>query len=422
MPRRDVGRRRRGPRGNTEISQGYRVNPDTNQPELWCAHCERFRHTSMFKAPSYARTRRTCSDCERRLAQRPPSTQSVLGFFTAPYGGKTKVEYELWHYLKRAVQPTTRLLRGPGRPCVAVKRATMVRSVLGSQALGKRVCEVLHDAVFDHDKLNWRNALWLCFRRGVLSDAELRLTALNIIERMANDAKRDLPRGDPLFDFVPDLCDEMRMQAVDVGKRSRQRLEDVQSRIARYDTELCKRESRNDYLAVARQLYFSLTALRGADAVRAADTVCYEYVMYMADQDNHVEDVLQDVLAAFRQTIAAGTAAYQDRVPPTEPCPEERDELYGTFWQQTDHPSFTRFLVVTDAHKDLLQLCVLTNEDNPDEVGTYVTARRIQFVEMGPSSFSQFTLDDILEGMPPSVRVAINTQLERLKIPLVEKE
>jgi hypothetical protein len=405
--RSDLGKRRKRPRGNSELGAGYRVNPETNMPELWCSNCEVYKHVTLFKTVSAPRSRRICRECDERLSKAAAPGYGMTEIVRKPYGGERKFGEEIWGYMKDVLAPPKgKGAKGAGRrgrPVTRLIRGKAVKRILaGSKTLPKSHPDLLRKAILDPDnRVHFKSRLWLVFRQGILDDKQLRLCACELADCIMDDVTE--VTQDDIYFGLGGVVDDMRALALGKAYYSRQRLEDLRSRVAAMETTLSKREARKDYDHVARRVFFVLTALLSGSAFIALNTIAYEFFHHFSFKYDSDDAALQDMLV--RVCNALETSEEDEVQEETQELHSPEDALLGTIWQEYDHHSPTRFLMVTDTHKHVVQLRVISNEDTDEEVGEYINATRNQFEGLGPGYFMQLFPEDIRDSGVPLGRI-----------------
>lgn len=410
--RRDAGKRRKRPRGNTELGAGYRVNPETNMPELWCSNCESYKHITLFKKVSAPRSKRICMECEERLSKACASTDGIRCIIKGPYGGSSQFGNEVWPYLRPVLaKPGVRpkgAKRKPGRPLTRlIKGRAISRILAGVKELPGSYVGPLQRAVLDPDeRVHHMSRLWLVLRQGVLSDRQLRLAACALAAKIMDDITEETQ--DDIYFGLSSVITDMRALAVGEAFYSRQRLENLRARVAGLEDNIEKREARNEHDHRARRVFFVLTALLSGSALIALHTIMYEFYLHFVFKYDKRDIALQDMLARIcavidedNEFIERAVAQEEEEVHTTK----EEDALIGTYWQEYDHHCPTRFLIVTDAHKHAVQLRVFSNEDTEEEVGEYINAMRHQFSGLGPGYFLQLFPEDLRDSGVPLGRI-----------------
>jgi len=284
-----------------------------------------------------------------------------------------------------------------GKPRTRLVRGRAIKRVLGGQKeLPSHYPALLQQAILDQaNRVHVQSRLWLVFRQGVLNDQQLRLCGCALADRLMDDVTAHTQ--DDIFFGLGGVIDDMRALALGEAYYSRQRLEDMRARVSALETTLGKREARNEFDHTVRRVFFVLMALLSGSALIALHSIANDYVDHfqfrLESRDLALRDVLERVCA-----VLDTDAEYKERkelVTQEEEDSGRPDPLIGTYWQEYDHHSETRFLLVTDVHKHVIQLRVVSNEDTPEEVGEYVNAMRTQFEGMGPGYYMQLFPEDI---------------------------
>ena len=409
--RRDAGRRRKHPRGNTELGSGYRVNPETNRPELWCSNCETYKHVTLFKKIDSPRSQRVCLECEERLSKACAVETGIRSIIANPHGGRSKFADQVWKYLKPVLvkkDSKKGKKRTPGRPRTRlIKGRAATRILAGTKDLPESYVDPLRTAILDpEERVHYKTRLWLAFRQGVLGNRKLRLCACSLAAKIMDDVTESTQ--DDIYFGLSGVITDMRALATGENFYSRQRLENLRARVSGLEKKIARREARNDYDHLARRVFFVLTALLSGSALIALHTIAYEFYIHFSFKYDKDDIVLQDMLVRICDTIENDNEFKERAVIKAQKevhTTKEEDHLIGTFWQEYDHHSPTRFLLVTDTHKHAVQLRVFSNEDTPEEVGEYVNAMRSQFEGLGPGYFLQLLPEDIRDSGVPVGRI-----------------
>lgn len=402
IKRSDAGHRRRRPRGNADMGTGYRVHPETHMPEQWCSNCETYKHLTCFRKISSPRSRRVCNACEERLSKRSETAYGIMSTLKGPYGGETKFGNEIWRYMKSVLSPA----KGPGsrgkqgRPPVKGIRSRAVSRILaGEKKMPATYPALLQRAILDlDDRVHFKSRLWLVFRKGVLDDRQLRLCGCALVDRLMDSVTARAQ--DDIYFGLGSVAADMRALSLGRAYYSRQRLENLRFKVSAMETELNKREGRKEFDHVARRIFFVLTALLSGSALIALRSIAYDYVEYFKLLFESKDTALQDMLERVCSVLDTDTEAreHEEIQEEDDAVMGRPDALVGTYWQEYDHHSTTRFLTVTDVHKHAVQLRVINNNDTPEEAGEYTNSTRAQFEGMGPGYFVQLFPEDIRDS------------------------
>lgn len=406
--RSDAGRRRKRPKGNTDMGTGYRVNPKTDRPELWCSNCETFKHITFYRKASAPRSRRICTECEERLSRRAAPEYGIMSVLKGPYGGDKKFGEEIWPYMKDTLAPPKGRGSGTkGRPVTRLIKGKAIKRILsGVSKLPASHPTMLRMAIMDPDnRVHFKTRLWLAFRQGVLDDRQLRLCGCALADRLMDDVTEYTQ--DDIYFGLGSVIEDMRALALGEAYYSRQRLEGLRAKVAQMEEIITRRESKKEFDHIARRVFFVLTALLSGSALIAMHSIAFEFLEHFMHRFDSRDATLQDMLVRICGVIDEDSEAREREEVEAKQNKEagKPDALIGTYWQEYDHHSPTRFLLVTDVHKHVVQLRVVSNEDTEEEVGEFIDAERNQFDGLGPGYFMQLFPEDIRDSGVPLGRI-----------------
>lgn len=399
--RRDAGKRRSLP-PPYQLGGGYRVNPATNAPEFWCSSCRRFRHTALFDMKEATRVQRVCSECKEILSKLDFSKWGVGSITTGPHGGARQFSREVWHYLKPAFAPSRAGKHGKrGRPMTRMIRGKIIKRILSGKSLSKKYMPGLRQAIVDPEKrVHFETRLWLAFRPDILENKTLRLCGCELAECMLNDHLQEKSNASLKSYRLGEIIDKLRELVRSSAGFPRVQLRNMRSQVSKLSEDLDSHEKRREFNYEARYVFYACSALLEGVSIVSLHTISFYFINYFQLRYGSKNAAASYLLTLISKVIQendgnagnAGNAGDAVNADNTQGVP------VNTFWMEYDHFSPTRFLVVTDSYKDLVELRVISNDDTPEEIGEFVNAKRHQFTDIGPGYYMRLEPEDIIES------------------------